>query len=182
MNDIIIHLFKYFAQFVPKEALGGVFIQPDRSRMAGYTEIETEIMTSPDTNVIPDLKRYVVSLNENFVSERIKNLKGFLLFIEYGNISVNHDIADGIRQSLTVTVVHPFSDTNGDNLNEVLLTNRALAILDHILRVMNEQQHALAFCGGTLLRWPAEILPIDPVTFYGCGGWSAICNHSFTLL
>jgi hypothetical protein len=182
MNDSIIKLFTYFAKFVPREALTSVFIQPDRSRAAGYTEIETEIMSSPDTHVIPAIARYVVSVNENFVSERIKNLKGFALFVEYGKISVNHDSADGIRQSLALTVAHPFSDTNSDNLNEVLLMNEALEILDSILRTMNNEQHGLDFCGYTLLKWPAELHPVDPVAFYGCGGWSATFTNSYTLL
>jgi hypothetical protein len=182
MNDSIINLFRYYAKFIPKKVLNQIFIQPDRSRLAGYTQIETEILSSPDTHVIPAITRYVVSVNENFVSEKIKNLKGYILFVEYGKISLNHEVSDGIRQSLALTIAHPFSDTNGDNLNEVLLMNDALEILDHILRVMNQEQHGLDFCGNTLLRWPAELLPVDPVAFYGCGGWSATFTNSYTLL
>jgi hypothetical protein len=182
MNDSVISLFRYFAQFVPKEGLNSLFIQPDHSRKAGYTLVETEIMTAPDTHVIPAIARYVLSINENLVAERIRNLRGFLLFVEYGKISVNHNVADGIRRSLALTVAHPFSDTNSDNLNEVLLMNEALDILDRILRHMNQQQHELDHCGATLLRWPAEIHPVDPVTFYGCGGWSASFTDAFTLL
>jgi hypothetical protein len=182
MNDSIINIFKYFARFVSKDALRPVFIQPDRSRMPGYAETEAEVMASPDTDVIPAIARYVVSVNENFVSGRIRNVKGFLLFVEYGKISVNHDVMEGVRQSLAVTVVHPFSDTNGDNLNEILLMNEALEILDRILRRMNERQHELSFCGGALLQWPAEIHPVEPALFYGCGGWSALFANSYTLL
>jgi hypothetical protein len=179
MNDIILQLFKLFAQFVPKTALNSLFIQPDRSRKAGYTEIETEILSLPDTHVIPVIARYVMSVNENFVSERIKNLKGFILFIEYGKIDVDHEVADGIRPSLAVTVAHPFSDTNSDNLNEVLLMNEALDILDRILGRLNEMQHERDTCNYSLLKWPAEIHPVDPVAFYGCGGWSASFTSIF---
>ena len=182
MNDTIIRLFKYFARFVPKPVLSAVFIQPDSSRMAGYAEVETEIMTAPDTRVIPLIARFVVSVNDNFVSERIKNLNGFLLFVEYGKISVNHDRMDGIRQTLALTVAHPFSDANSDNLNEILLMNRALEILDRILRAINEEQHELDFCGGSLLQWPAEIHPIDPIAMHGCGGWSVTFTNAFTIL
>ena len=182
MNDTIIQLFKYFARFVSKEALSSIFIQPDPSRMAGYAEVETEIMTAPDTRVIPAITRYVVSVNENFVAERIKNLHVFLLFLEYGKITLDHDRMDGIRQTLALTLAHPFSDTNSDNLNEILLMNQALEILDRILRTMNEEQHELDFCGGSLLKWPAEIQPVDPVAMHGCGGWSATFTNAYTLL
>ena len=182
MNDIIISIFKYFARFVSKEALSSVFIQPDRSRMSGYTEVETEVMSAPDTHVIPLITRYAVSVSENFVAERIRNLRGFILFVEYGKISVSHDVADGVRQSLALTLAHPLSDTGGDNLNEILLMNDALEMLDHILRTMNAEQHEPDFCGGLLVSWPAEIRPVDPVAFYGCGGWCATFTNAFTML
>jgi hypothetical protein len=182
MNDLILLFFKYFAQFVSKEALGGGFIQPDHSRKPGYNEIEAEIMNLPDTHVIPAIARYVFSVNENFISERIKNLKGFALFVEYGKISVNHEQADGIRQTLAITVAHPFSDANCDNPNEVLLMNEALEILDRILRRMNEQQREFVMCGYSLITWPVEIHPFGPATFYGAGGWSAIFTNSFTMI
>jgi hypothetical protein len=182
MYDSIIHIFKYFTRFVPKAALVSVFIQPDRSRMPGYAEIEAEVMSQPDTHVIPPIERYIVSVNENFVAERIRNVKGFILFVEYGKIIVSRDVADGVRQSLSVTVGRPFTDTNGDNLNEVILMNEALAMLDCILHAMNEEQEGLEFCGGKLLQWPVEIRPVDPIEWYGCAGWRALFTNTFTLL
>jgi hypothetical protein len=96
-------------------------------------------------------------------------------------------LSDGITGQaspdfIPLSVAHPLSDTNGDNLNEVLLMNEAIEILDRILRRINEQQHELSFCGGALLRLLAEIHPVAPVTFYACSGWSAAFANSYTLL
>jgi hypothetical protein len=47
---------------------------------------------------------------------------------------------------------------------------------------MDEQQHLLDFCGRSLLQWPVEITPVDPIACYGCGGWNAIFKNAFTIL
>jgi hypothetical protein len=183
MNDLIINLFKYFSQFVPQEVLKGIFIQPEKSRKPGYPEIEAEIRTSADTNRIPDIEKFIVSINENFVSERIKNTKGIILFVEYGKFSVDHETMKGVKESLAVTVAHTFTDTNNDNLNEILLMNQCLEILDRIIRTMKEEQEQLDFCAnGELVTFPVDIQVVDPASFYGCGGWSAMFTNAYTIL
>lgn len=183
MNDLIINLFKYFSKFVPKSVLESIFIQPDESRKVGYSEIESEILNQSNDSIIMDIEKFVVSINENFISERIKNSNGFILFIEYGNLNVDHDIEKGIVQSLAVTVAYNFSDNNNDNLNEIIHMNRCLDILDSILRKMGEEQKEIDFCSNAeLITYPAEIQVVDPMNFYGCGGWCAIFTNSNTIL
>jgi hypothetical protein len=183
MNDLIINLFKYFAGFVPKSELAKIFIQPLSSRNAGYSLIKAEVMASGNERVIPELEKYVFSINENFVSEKIKNSKSFILFVEYGKMSYNPEIAKGMQQTVAVSVAHHFSDTNNDNPNEALLMNRCLELLTGILRRMQEDQHEPDFCaGGELIHFPVEIQPVDPMSFYGCGGWMALFNNSYTIL
>jgi len=182
MNDLILSLFKYFAGFVSKPELAKIFIQPGSSRRPGYSQVETEVMTSGNERVIPELEKYIFSINENFVSEKIKNAKSFILFVEYGKISYDPERMDGVQQSLAVSVAHPFSDNNNDNPNEAILMNRCLELLTDILRRMQSDQNELDFCGGELVRFPVEIQPVEPAAFYGCGGWTAIFNNSYTIL
>jgi hypothetical protein len=143
-EDFIIKLFRYFSRFVPAGVLREIMIQPDGSRFPGYSEIEAEVLADPadpTLNVrIPDIEKFMLSINENFVSERIKNAKGYILFVEYGKISADFDRANGVKESIAVTVAHNFSDANHDNLNEVLLMNRCLGILMLILRQMSADQ------------------------------------------
>jgi len=185
-EDFIIKLFRYFSRFVPVDVLKETMIQPDRSRLPGYSEIQAEILedsADPLQNVrIPFIEKFILSINEKFVSERIKNSKGFILFVEYGNISADFLKANGVKESIAVTVAHNFSDTNNDNLNEVLLMNRCLDILLIILRQMLADMGQLDFCSSIeLITMPVDIQVVDPASFYGCGGWSAIFQNSTTI-
>jgi len=181
MNELIIELFKYFARFVPKKALEEIFIQPTSSRKTGYDQIKTEILSLPDDNVIVDIEKFVVSANENFVSDKIKNAQGVILFIEYGRVDVDHHIIKGIRESLAVTVACDFSTKNHDNLNEILLMNRCLEILDRIIRRMGVDQQDLDFCAeAELISEPVEIHIVEPASFYGFGGWCAMFQNAKT--
>jgi hypothetical protein len=183
MNELIINLFIYFAKFVPKDVLQNIFIQPISSRRAGYDDIESEVLALDGTSVIPDIKKFVVSINENFISERIKNSNGFIFFVEYGKLSVNHEVEKGVVESIAVSIVHNFSDNNNDNLNEIILMDQCLEILDKILRQMGDEQEELDFCSGAeLITYPAEIQVVDPMSFYGCGGWCAIFTNANTIL
>ena len=183
MNDLIITLFKYFSKFVPKETLKRAFIQPDSSKKTGYDEIETEVLSQDENSVIKDIETFVVSINESFISGRMKNSKGIILFVEYGKLSVSHDIPKGVIQSLAVTVAYNFSDNNNDNLNETIHMNECLEILDRILRQMGDEQGELDFCpDAELITYPAEIQVVDPASFYECGGWCAMFNNANTIL
>jgi hypothetical protein len=182
MNDLTLFLFLYFAQFVPRDVSNGIFIQPHPSRKAGYSQPEADIMNLPGTHVIPAITRYVVSVNENFVAERIRNLNGFMLFVEYGKIRFDRNGAEGVRQTFALTVAHPFGDANADNPNEALLMNEALHILHRILQRMDDEQREQRFCGITMVTYPVEIRPVDPVAFYGCGGWTASFTNAISLV
>ena len=185
-EDLIIKLFRYFSRFVPVAVLKETMIQPERSRLQGYSEIQSEILIdtpNPLQNVrIPELKKFVLSINENYVSERIKNSNGFILFVEYGNFTADFLRANGVKESIAVIVAHNFSDANHDNLNEVLLMNRCLDLLMLILQQMIADQGQIDFCSSIdLITMPVDIQVVDPVSFYGCGGWCAMFQNSTTI-
>ena len=182
-DDLIIKLFRYFSRFVPVAVLKEIMIQPKHSRVPGYSEIEAEILSDPEGKIrIPEIKKFVLSVNEKFVSERIRNASGFILFVEYGNIAADFNRANGVRESIALTVAHGFSDTNNDNLNEALRMNHCLNILMQILRQMVADQGQLDFCSSIeLITMPVEIYPVEPELFYGCGGWCAMFQNTTTI-
>jgi hypothetical protein len=180
--DLIIELLKYYAKFVPKSVLERIFIQPGKSRFPGYDEIKTEMLALPNDQVLPDFDTFVVSLNENFVAERMKNSKEYVLFVEYGSFSVNHSFTEGVKGNLAVGVVRKFSDLNNDNVNEIIQMNKCFVLLDTIIQAMADEQETLDFCDGTLVTFPLEIYPVDPAAFYGCGGWIAKFEKINTIL
>jgi hypothetical protein len=180
----IISLFRYFSNFVPVSVLKDIFIQPTKSQSDGYELIKSEVLADPDLPTrIKDITKFVLSANERFVSERIKNTNGFILFVEYGAISADFKSVNGVSQHLAVTVARSFSDSNHDNVNEMLWTDRCLDILMSIIRQMFEDQGQLDFCpSDELIKMPVDIQVVDPVAFYGCGGWSAMFQNSTTML
>jgi len=183
-EDLIIKLFRYFSRFVTVPVLKEFLIQPARSQHPGYAMIEAEILSDPALATrMPEIERFVLSINEQYVSEKIKNSKGVILFVEYGPIAADFKSINGVKQSLGVTIAHNFTHTNHDNLNEALLMNRCLDILLTILRQMTLDQGELDFCASSdLLTMPVDIQVVDPVSFYGCGGWCAMFQNSQTIL
>ena len=174
MREYVIDIFKYYAQFVPRAVLKRYFIQPNTSQRAGYEALTSEMLEMDDSAVMPDIGAYVCSINEKFISERIRNANKFILFVEYGKFNVDYTVKDGIEETLTVSVVHNFSDANNDNLNEVILMDACYQILQKIIKKMHADQNTLDWCADALLvEYPLEMEVIDPMAFYGCGGWCA---------
>jgi len=182
-KELHLNLFKYFALFVKKEALQGILANPDGSRRPGYAEIVAEMLNSPDTKVIPGISNYVFSMNEKFVSDKIRGNDNIVLYVEYGALSYNPVVRLGTKQKLAVYVAYPYSIANNDNLNETLLASETFDALTAILDTMEADQGALDFCGNTkLINFPAEIFPIEESLFYGHSGWMAIFDYEETNL
>lgn len=179
--ELHLTLFKYFAKFVPKDALRKILSNPDYSQRPGYAEIAADVLNAPDTDVIDKISNYIFSMNEKFVSDRIRNNDKIILFVEYGAASYNPVVPLGIRQKLAVYVVFPLTIANNDNLNETLLMTETFDILTSILDRMEADQEDLDFCGNTkLIDFPAEIFPIESALFYEHSGWIAIFDYSET--
>ena len=179
--ELIIRLFKYYAQFVPKKALEKIFVVSEDSQPAGYAEAMAEMLNAPDNNVFPDISSYIFSMNEKFVSDKIKNNSDIILFVEYGAISFNPKVAMGTSQKLAVYVAFPLTMANNDNMKEALIMEQTLDILTSIIGKMETDQSTLDFCGNSkLIDFPAEIYPIESYDFYDHSGWMAIFDYEQT--
>ncbi|MFT4072808.1 MAG: hypothetical protein QM654_12905 [Dysgonamonadaceae bacterium] len=179
-QDIIVTLFKYYSKFVSKEVLRKMFKQVSR-KSVGYDEVVADILSQNEDAVIPDIDAYIYSANERFVSEKIPNSDGTILFVEYGAFSYDPTSANGISEKLAVHIACPYTMTNNDNMNEALIMNRMYAILCSILDAMQADQSNLNFCGTTkLVNFPVEIVSIDPSTLYDRIGFMAMFDYSTT--
>lgn len=178
--DVLLTLFKYYAQFVPKEVLTRMFAGAD---VSGYDEVRTEVLNAPDTLVIRDFDTFVFSSNEKYVAQEVKSTKEAVLYVEYGAFNYDPTEMNGVSEKLAVCVAFPYSKANSDNLAETLLMNRMHNLLCSILDQMEKDQTGLDFCGTReLIRFPAEIVPVDPELFYDRAGWMAIFDHTTTNL
>lgn len=182
MKDLTLDLYKYFSKFVPAEVLQKSFVQSENSRLPGYAEITAEVLNYSASRK-PEIDTFVVSINEKFVSDKMKNSKEFILFVEYGKISYTPDVDKGVAEHIAITVAHNISDKNTDNLNELLIMNRCFDILKDIIDTMHAEQSELEFCSGQqLVTYPVEFSVVEPEMFYGCGGWAAIFKTAKTEL
>jgi hypothetical protein len=181
--DIIIELLKYYAKFVSKEVLRKNFIQPSATKKPSYDELRNEILAQSDLDVISELNQFIFSVNRKYVSDRVKNSKGFILFVEYGEIDFTPDVEHGVAGKIGITVAHELTISDNDLVNENLLMNAAYNILLQILFTMQSDMSNPDYCPiKTLIDFPAKITPVEPQLFYDCGGWSAIFEYSNTIL
>ena len=181
-QEILIQLFKYFAKFVPKAVLEKMFVKSG-NRVEGYAEIASEVLSAPDDLRISDIDAYIFSANEGFLAKKVKNSNKTVLYIEYGAFSYTPNALHGVREKLGLHVAHPYSSTNNDNLNEMLIMNKMHDILCSILDRMETDQRELNFCRSTkLIEFPAEIVTIDPPLFFDRTGWMALFDYSTTNL
>lgn len=181
-QDYILRLFKYFAQFIPKTVLEDSLRQPDSSSEDGYAEAKADLLL-PSERIINEFTGYICSSNPDFVADKVRNNKGFFLFVEYGSFSTNPSGAFGVGKRLAITVAHQFTHTNSDNLNESLLMNRCQNLLNHVLLTMEYDQsynNGCSFIGR--VNFPADVSPIDPEAFYGRVGFTAMLSVDETMV
>lgn len=182
-QDYIINLLKYFSKFVPKTVLQDIFQQPEHSRNAGYNELVAEIMSHNDLSVFDKVGTFIVSANRKFVIDSVKKSTGIVLFVEYGEFSFNPSSELGVTEKIGITVAHEYTMTNNDNINEALLMNECNNILNQILLTMEADQEELEACGlSRLIRFPANIFPVDPESFSDRTGWTALFSNESSVL
>lgn len=178
--DILIDLFKYFAQFVPKDVLKKSFVKPQKEEL-GYDQVRAEALNTPNDRAIEGIDSFVFSANEEFVSDQVKNSKGVVLYVEYGAFTYQPNTLHGVKEHIGITVAYPYSMKSSDNLNESLLMNRMHNILCSILDRMETDQSSLEFCGNkTLIDFPVNIVAITPELFHNRTGWTAVFENSLT--
>lgn len=179
-QEVLLELFKYFAKFVPKEVLKNMFVK-SKNNEPGYDELLAEVMALPDDHVIADIDCYIFSSNEEFLSQKIKNSKSNVLYVEYGAVSYAPNELHGTKTKLGLHVACPYNASNNDNPNELFKMSRQQIILMSILNQMEVDQKSYEFCGDTqLINFPAEIVAIDRRMFYDRTGWMGIFDYSST--
>jgi len=182
-QDYIIDIYKYFSRFVPKTVLTDLFSQTTETKKEGYDELVSDMLNQSDDLVFPGIGTFIVSADRKYVEDKISNSKGFVLFVEYGEFSYNPLTTDGVSEKIGINLCRDFNFSNNDNLNEALLMNECNNVLNAILNQMQTDQTELNSCGYlSLIKFPADIYPIAPETFYGRSGWAAMFENSKEIL
>lgn len=169
---IIQEIILYFAKFVSAAVRKEIFKQPAASRLSGYDELKAEILALPETQAFPEIDSFILSINDKFVSERVRNSKKHLLFVEYGHISLSKPSGVVYNEvGLTLSIACELSEANSDMLTEALKMQRNLEIMKDIFEDMKKENDHCPVV--QYLDFPADLMPLDPSLFFNHAGWAA---------
>lgn len=170
-------LMTYFAGFVSVDAINKLGKLPKNARLPEYDALISELQ-KVEKKANTGISNYIFSINEKYLSDNVKAMSGKLLFVEYGNITLQGQVVTHAEVDLAITVASEFTVSNNDIINETLMMENNLATLNTILETMQQEQDSLEACPAIkLLEFPATIIPVSPSTFYDHGGWCAMFSR-----
>jgi hypothetical protein len=170
--DLILDIFKYFAKFPDHIKVMANFANRN-SKFPGYTDFYNAVNSLTVKNLMPEIKDFIVSISDEKVLAKMRNMNDYFLYIEYGDVSETLQVAGIIRDEqikLAITVGYKYSDTNNDYIEESLAMNECLKKIKAIETVMNDDNAGVCPFKKYII-FPATTLPIDPSRMGGCLGW-----------
>lgn len=176
----IIEVIKYFAKFPDK--LGVLENFKTVSADPKYTGLKNHITALPDP-LLPEIKDFVIGADETKVSERIRNIENYFLFLEYGPINANPPdkvrIRD-IRFNLAVHVCYHSNRRNTDPMEEAVIMDNCLEKAFFIAKQMIADDN-LIIPHARFVESAISFAPVEPAFLYQSIGWSLSFKKSNNL-
>ncbi len=175
-TTLIPDIFTYFAKYPLLEGVKKNF-KNKKSTMPGYLELKNTIDNLPVHSLLPELEDYVFGMNEKEVFDRIRNMKGMFLFIDYGQINMNINERNDYAASqihLAINVGHEYSTQNDDIIEESIIMNKTLVVMQKIIKQIMGDDKASDCPFKKYFNNPTQISPIEPKSFHGKLGWNVM--------
>ena len=134
---IVMDIFRYFASFVPAEALKRTFRIPDGD---DYSALMNGLLAGPSGREIDGITEYVFGTDTEKLTTVISAVTGIYLFVEYDRISSTVNTATDRKDDrlhVAVTVACPVPDSK-DLVSSAIINDKCLEILSSIRRRMRE--------------------------------------------
>ena len=166
---LIKDIFKYFSAFVPKEILKRIF-QTGTSKE--YNEFLKEVLNLPSENRNSGITDFIFGVNEDKIKQRISEVSGPFLFVEYSRINSTIDTRVDLKKDsfhISTVVASPQPD-NWDLVEEALKQDYCLDIIKSIRQVIRDND-AIPFSTFTI-EFPTIISPFVAKTLSNSYGWS----------
>lgn len=179
MDKLIENLIRYFAKYPQKEGILEHF-KRSAEEYAGYMDLKTYIKSLPDVSVIPELETLIISTNEEIIKQKVNNIKGYFLMIEYGVIPTGEPRSGGVRESkahISLIVAKKHETQNIDMFEEALESDKMLGILNTIINQMIKDSRDCELLLG-FEKSAIQTSPIEPAALHGCYGWWASLEKS----
>lgn len=166
--SILKSTFRYFTQFVPVAALEAAFRLPSGN---DHRELFRDIEKMSPERRIDSIEDFIFSISQEGVQQRISNVKGVFLFIDYSTIASSVDRVDvkTDRFRVAVTVARP-RPKDQDQATEMLWQDKMLDIISTIRRAMREDEQS-----APSLWWvtfPSTIQPFHAPGLQNSMGWT----------
>ena len=160
--------FRYFTQFVPVAALEAAFRLPSGD---DHNELFRDLTKMSADRRIPVIEDFVFSISQEGVAQRIANIKGVFLFVDYSSITSSIDKVDvkTDRFHVAITVARP-RPKDQDQATEMIWQDKMLDIISMIRKIM---RHDIDTDASTWwLTFPTTIQPFHAPGLQNCMGWT----------
>lgn len=166
--SILRSTFRYFTQFVPVAALEAAFRLPSGG---DHEDLFRELTEMSPERRIGDIEDFVFSISQEGVAQRIANIKGVFLFVDYSSITSSIDKVDvkTDRFRVAITVARP-RPKDQDQATEMIWQDKMLDIISRIRTVMREDGAAAP--GVWWISFPTTIQPFHAPGLQNCMGWT----------
>lgn len=166
--SVLKQLFLYSSQFVSREAAMNVFVLNSGH---DYTRFQQEVLAVPDTCRNNDITDFIFGVDDRAVTQRISQVKGLYLFVDYSAITSSISSIDVKTDSFHVamTVARP-SPEDQDQATEMIWQDRALDAMTAIRRRMRDD-----FDDGNPVFWlkfPTTMQPFVAHAMANSLGWT----------
>lgn len=144
MNTFLIELFLFFARYPRKEGILPLF-NVGRSDLTTYDELKKKVEALTPHSLSPEIGSYVFGSNFDAVKNRVNNLTGSYLFVDYGEIECDTDSANRMQDAarLAITVAYRLKNFSSDLVEQILISDFCLtqlaAIRNDMLKAQREQ-------------------------------------------
>ena len=166
--SILKKLLLYSSQFVSREGVQRLFVLNTGQE---YSQLQKEMLEVPDTCRNPDITDFIFGVDDRAVSQRISQVKGLYLFVDYSAITSSISSIDVKTDSFHVamTIARP-SPENQDQAEELLWQDKALDAMTAIRKKMRDD-----FDEGNpvfWLRFPTTMQPFVAHALANSLGWT----------
>ena len=166
--SILKKLLLYSSQFVSREGVQRLFVLNTGQE---YSQLQKEMLEVPDTCRNPDITDFIFGVDDRAVAQRISQVKGLYLFVDYSAITSSISSIDVKTDSFHVamTIARP-SPENQDQAEELLWQDKALDAMTAIRKKMRDD-----FDEGNpvfWLRFPTTMQPFVAHALANSLGWT----------
>ena len=165
---ILFHILEYFSRFVSRTALENFFLA---STGEAYEQFRAQIEALPDDRRISQITDLVFGIDETAVKQKISQVSGCYLFVDYSNITSSVDRfdvkTDSFHVAVTVAMPHPSDE---DQFSNMLLQDECLGYISAIRKCIRhdiDTENHIKWCA-----FPTTISPFVAKDLSNSFGWT----------